>query len=205
MQTESDGARYSDLVRQIAAGDASGVEQLYRELRRLIRGKFLANFSRISDGYSFEDSLHETLLIVLEAIRTGQLRDPERLPGFVRTVARRQAVAKIRTITAGRKRMWVPVEIRSPLTPEARLSGMERSASLRDALDRLSLRDREILERFYLKEQPAGQICAEMQLTGTQFRLYKSRAIAKCSHLIVTRPAEKRPFSRPAPAELHIA
>ena len=43
----------------------------------------------------------------------------------------------------------------------------------------LSERDRDILIRFYLKEQPQEQICKEMALTETQFRLLKSRAKAK--------------------------
>ncbi len=39
--------------------------------------------------------------------------------------------------------------------------------------------DREILTRFYLHEQPLQQICDEMHLTDTQFRLLKSRAKAR--------------------------
>jgi RNA polymerase sigma-70 factor (ECF subfamily) len=46
-------------------------------------------------------------------------------------------------------------------------------------LRELSERDREILVRFYLKEEPQEQICREMSLTETQFRLLKSRAKAK--------------------------
>jgi DNA-directed RNA polymerase specialized sigma24 family protein len=50
-------------------------------------------------------------------------------------------------------------------------------------LARLKVRDREILERFYYGEQAAEQICSEMHLTPTQFRLYKSRAIARCGDI----------------------
>jgi RNA polymerase sigma-70 factor (ECF subfamily) len=44
-------------------------------------------------------------------------------------------------------------------------------------------RDREVLIRFYLNEQPATQICREMALTETQFRLIKSRAKARFGEL----------------------
>jgi DNA-directed RNA polymerase specialized sigma24 family protein len=47
-------------------------------------------------------------------------------------------------------------------------------------LRRLGARDREILEKFYFEQQAPDQICDEMKLTPTQFRLYKSRAIARC-------------------------
>ena len=43
----------------------------------------------------------------------------------------------------------------------------------------LSSRDREILTRFYLQEESQEQICREMKLTDTQFRLLKSRAKAR--------------------------
>jgi DNA-directed RNA polymerase specialized sigma24 family protein len=50
---------------------------------------------------------------------------------------------------------------------------------MKSALSALSKRDRDILIRFYLKEQPQEQICREMSLSETQFRLLKSRAKAK--------------------------
>jgi RNA polymerase sigma-70 factor (ECF subfamily) len=50
-------------------------------------------------------------------------------------------------------------------------------------LKSIAPRDREILIRFYLWEQPAEQICGEMGLTDTQFRLLKSRAKARFGEL----------------------
>jgi len=44
-------------------------------------------------------------------------------------------------------------------------------------------RDREILTRFYLDEQTQEQICEDMNLTETQFRLLKSRAKARFGEL----------------------
>jgi DNA-directed RNA polymerase specialized sigma24 family protein len=57
----------------------------------------------------------------------------------------------------------------------------------------LSARDREVLTRFYLHEQSQEQICREMNLTGTQFRLMKSRAKARFGEL-GRRRLEKRNF-----------
>ena len=47
----------------------------------------------------------------------------------------------------------------------------------------ISRRDREILTRFYLQEQTQEQICSEMKLSETQFRLLKSRAKARFGEL----------------------
>ena len=57
----------------------------------------------------------------------------------------------------------------------------------------LTPRDREILLRFYLDEQSRDQICAEMGLTETQFRLLKSRAKARIREVAQKALARKRP------------
>ena len=46
----------------------------------------------------------------------------------------------------------------------------------RALLRRLDTLDQELLERFYLREEPAEQIQREMRLTETSYRLRKSRA-----------------------------
>ncbi len=55
----------------------------------------------------------------------------------------------------------------------------QRIELARSVLGMMSERDREILTRFYLSEQTQEQICDEMDLTETQFRLLKSRAKAR--------------------------
>jgi DNA-directed RNA polymerase specialized sigma24 family protein len=48
-----------------------------------------------------------------------------------------------------------------------------------EVLRSLSRRDRDILTRFYLHEQSPEEICQDMGLSETQFRLLKSRAKAR--------------------------
>ena len=59
----------------------------------------------------------------------------------------------------------------------------QRADMINRVLGELSERDREILTRFYLLEQSQDQICSEMALTETQFRLLKSRAKARFGEL----------------------
>jgi DNA-directed RNA polymerase specialized sigma subunit len=56
-------------------------------------------------------------------------------------------------------------------------------AVVKKVLEKLCERDRDILIRFYYKEQDSEHICREMHLTATQFRLFKSRALVKCCEL----------------------
>lgn len=76
-----------------------------------------------------------------------------------------------------------PVHVRSGGAPEERSLADERRGLVETVLAGVGPRDREILTRFYLREQTQEQICTEMGLTETQFRLLKSRAKARFAEL----------------------
>jgi RNA polymerase sigma-70 factor (ECF subfamily) len=167
------------LVQQIKAGSDEGMEQLYRLFSRGIR----YYLCRQLGPQELEDKVHDTFLIVVNAIKRGDLREPERLMGFVRTVVRRQVAAYIEQAVHTRREQ---AELETGISVADRSQNPEQSAIIKQkaelmksALDSLSKRDRDILIRFYLQEQPQEQICREMSLTETQFRLLKSRAKAK--------------------------
>jgi RNA polymerase sigma-70 factor (ECF subfamily) len=67
--------------------------------------------------------------------------------------------------------------------PEQKAMFSQRTDLINRVLGELSQRDREILTRFYLLEQSQDQICSEMALSETQFRLLKSRAKARFGEL----------------------
>jgi DNA-directed RNA polymerase specialized sigma24 family protein len=67
--------------------------------------------------------------------------------------------------------------------PEQSLLSRQRAEIARRVFRGVSERDREILRRFYLLEQPQELICAEMGLSYNQFRLLKSRAKARFGKL----------------------
>jgi RNA polymerase sigma-70 factor (ECF subfamily) len=170
---------WSVLVEQIKAGEDAGMEQLYKLFSRGIR----YYLCRQLGPQELEDKVHDTFLIVVNAIRKGDLREPERLMGFVRTVVRRQVAAYIEQAVHNRREQ---ADLESGIAVADRTQNPEQEAIIRQkaelmksALDALSQRDRDILVRFYLQEQTQEQICREMSLTETQFRLLKSRAKAK--------------------------
>lgn len=166
---------WAGVVGSIQARDGGGMEVLYTAMA----GSVPAMMGMTGGSRSREDDLHEVLITVIEAIQQGTIREPARLMGFIRTVARRQAVAQIRSNIAHRSRFKDGAEIAPSreLSPEERFA---RTEHLESVLKRLQPRDREILLRFYLKEQSPERICLDMELTPTQFRLYKSRALSRC-------------------------
>jgi RNA polymerase sigma-70 factor, ECF subfamily len=178
METTPD---WAGVVGKIRENDGRGMEDLYAAIAGSVPAMLRASIPA-GAPQTLEDDVHEILLVVLEAIQGGNLREPARLMGFVRTVTRRQAVAHIRGNIAHRRRFRRGAEIapsHDP-SPEEKFARRER---LDVVLKRLRSRDREILLRFYFHDQPAGQICLEMGLTPTQFRLFKSRALARCFKL----------------------
>ncbi|MGH9631652.1 MAG: RNA polymerase sigma factor [Bryobacteraceae bacterium] len=174
---------WSELVGKIQAGDQAGMEELYRLFTRGIRFYLCRQLGQ----QELEDKVHDTFVIVVQAIRRGDLREPERLMGFVRTVVRRQVAAHIDQAVQNRRDQAdidtgiAVADVKA--NPEDTVIGREKAEIMVKVLRSLSSRDREILTRFYLHEQSQEQICSAMNLTDTQFRLLKSRAKARFGDL----------------------
>jgi RNA polymerase sigma-70 factor (ECF subfamily) len=173
----------STLVGRIRTGKTDGLEELYRLFSKGIR----FYLCRQLGPQELDDKVHDTFVVVVQAIRRGELREPERLMGFVRTIVRRLVAAHIDQVVHTRRDQMdleLTMRIADPAeNPEETAMFRERSELIQWVLDELPVRDREILTRFYLQEEGQDQICSEMDLTDTQFRLLKSRAKARFGEL----------------------
>jgi RNA polymerase sigma-70 factor, ECF subfamily len=188
--------KWDELVRRIKLGEQDAVEELYRHFYGGIR-LFLC---RHLGAQELEDKVHDTFLIVLTAIQRGDLRDPARLTAFVRTVVRRQVANHIGGVIHER-RDCVDAEagaeylIDDGESPEERVIAIEKVALMRELLDQVDDRDRELLVRFYLHEHRVEDICADLRITSDQFRLLKSRAKIRFGEL-GRRVLARRAFSK---------
>ena len=85
---------------------------------------------------------------------------------FVRTVLYRQLNRAIGQVIQRRDRSGELEETAHmaavELTPEQRAIAGQKVTLMKDVLREMSDRDFEILSRFYLREQPPEQVCAEM-------------------------------------------
>lgn len=172
-----------DLVRRIQANEDAAMEELYRVFSRGIR----FYLCRQLGPQDLDDRMHDCFLVVIQAIRKGELREPERLMGFVRTIVRRQIAGQI-DVNVQTRRQQVDLDATGPLSdrgsnPEIQAIGRQEEQIAATVLKGISRRDREILTRFYLHEESQEKICKEMSLTETQFRLLKSRAKARFGEL----------------------
>lgn len=177
------GRNWLALVESIQRNEQNGMEELYRVFSRGVR----FYLCRQLGPQDLDDKVHDTFLIVVQAIAKGELREPERLMGFVRTVVRRQVAAQIDRAVQTRREQ---AELASGAaisdhreTPEEAAISRQHEEVAEAVLKGISERDREILTRFYLMEQTQEEICEEMRLSETQFRLLKSRAKARFGEL----------------------
>jgi RNA polymerase sigma-70 factor (ECF subfamily) len=182
----NDDAAYAELVElvgRIRDGRTDGMAELYQLFSKGIR----FYLCRQLGPQEIDDKIHDTFVVVVQAIRKGELREPQRLMGFVRTIVRRQVAAHIDRVVHSRREqneLDSGVRVADPRgNPEETAMFRQRNALIKQVLGELSKRDREILTRFYLHEQSQEQICGEMALSETQFRLLKSRAKARFGEL----------------------
>jgi RNA polymerase sigma-70 factor (ECF subfamily) len=168
---------WKEVVAGIEREDRASGETLYAVFSHGVR--YL--MARQLGWKDVDDRVHDVFLIVLDAIRHGQLREPDKLMGFVQTIVKRQIVANIRlAVRSRRTEAYIDISVPDAHDdPEQNAAWRERVALMKTALLTLTVRDRELLTRFYLYDQTEPRICKEMRLTTTQFRLYKSRAKQK--------------------------
>jgi len=182
-ETSDVHAGWVELVERIRLEKIDGMEELYQLFSRGIR----FYLCRQLGPQELDDKVHDTFVVVVQAIRRGELREPERLMGFVRTIVRRQVAAHIDKVVHNRREQAEfdsTVRVPDPRgNPEEAAIFHQRIGLIRQVLGELAERDREILTRFYIDEQGQDQICMEMGLTETQFRLLKSRAKARFGEL----------------------
>lgn len=168
----------ADLVLRIRSGDPRAEEEL---------------ISRFGDGLSFllrrwtrghsdaEDLYQETFRLALEKIRRGEVRDPDRLAGFVRSLARNLSIEHYRKAArrgAREEDLEVAIESSAPETGQlGQLLRKEKIALVRRLLEELgSDRDRKVLFRFYIAEEDKESIRCDLGLTAPEFNLVLFRA-----------------------------
>jgi RNA polymerase sigma-70 factor, ECF subfamily len=185
-------SNWPGLVERIRARDPSAMEELYKMFSTGIR--FL--LYRQLGPQDLDDKVHDVFVIITEAICNGELREPDRLMGYVHTVVRRQVASHIdRAIHLRRNR--VDVDFQESVSdkrpdPEREAINRETLGLAMRVLQSIPKRDREVLTRFYLNEESVDEICQNMGLSETQFRLIKSRAKARFGELGKRRLAIRR-------------
>lgn len=182
------------LVERIRQGDREAEAELV-EGYRLGLSYLLRKVT--GDPVLSEDLQQETFGVVLRRIRNGELREPEKLSGFIRQTAKNLAIMERRR--SGR--MEGSEEIESETGPEdpgetqlGRVLRQEEEGLVRRVLSELrSDRDRLLLYRYYIAEHAKEEICRDLGLSSLNFNLVLFRARERFRKLV--EEAEDRRFA----------
>jgi RNA polymerase sigma-70 factor (ECF subfamily) len=195
---EPSNSDLADLVRRIQAGEAEAESAL---VARFSHGLLLM-LRRLAQNPALADDVHqETFALVLAKIRGGEVREPERIAGFIRGTARnvfiadRRKEARYRALDDGREEGEGarPESSFADRTPAAldRVLAQEEARQVRRLLDELRYdRDRQILLRFYLSDDGKEEICADLEIEPERFHQVLFRARERLREL--WEHAEKR-------------
>jgi len=151
--------------------------QLYLRYRRPLLQVF---HHRRIDRHAADDLLQRTFLQAIKKIRSEGLDDPGNLGGYLYRTACKLATAYWRGELSHRHendRELLTNLKDEALSLEERLDHELLAKHVRDLMDHLPVqRDREVLERFYLHEEPRTSIRESLQLTDIQFNQVLWRA-----------------------------
>lgn len=184
----------AELVHRIVSGDPAAEAELIQRFSRAL-SFLLRRLTR--DEAAAEDLYQETFRLVIEKVRGGELREPERLPGFVSSMARNLFLSSARR--SGRRQKWHgdPEATETALDPApgqlAKLLAHERAATVRQVLAELrNDRDRELLSRYYIADEAKEDICRDLDLSDLHFNRVLFRARQRYKELFETRQGAAR-------------
>jgi len=161
-------------LQRLKEGDPATEEHFARYFGELIQIKAA---SRLRSPSGADDVRQETLFRVLRNLRQGTIEHPERLGAYVNTVSNHVIQE---TFRRGRRTGEFPEgvgEIPSgEASAESSLLQVERSDLVRRALDELSDRDRELLQRIFLDDEDKDAVCKELSVSREYLRVLLHRA-----------------------------
>ena len=172
--SEEDGRFWTLLARRVEQGDADAEAELVRRFEHRIR---LMASVRLHGSDAALDVTQDTLLAVLEAMRGGSLREPDKLPAFVLGTARNVINNHLRRASRTVEVGGDPPERAAAPEPNAAAVDAVRRDLVRECLKRLNLVDCRILLLTLVEGMTPREIAPVVGLTPEVVRTRKSRAV----------------------------
>jgi RNA polymerase sigma-70 factor (ECF subfamily) len=164
-----------DLARRIAAqpnGEAGPEEaELYRRFAPRVR---LYGRRHLRDDAAAQDLAQEVLLVAIERLRAGGVRNPEEIGSFILSTARLTATTRKRTDS---RRAQLGALITMTHSVDADFVEIVDLPRLARCLNTLEAHARQVIILTYYAENTAAQIAAELGSTSGAVRIARHRAM----------------------------
>lgn len=164
----------AELARRVAGRDPAAEAALVERFAPRAR---LYGLRHLRDPAAADDLAQEVLLLTLERLRAGRVREPERLASFVLGACR----LVVRNLRRGRRRRDGLLERFTSAFPwRAELDPLLLDRQrLRDCLARLGERERSVLVLTFYAEEPARGIAARLGTSAENVRTIRHRAFGR--------------------------
>ncbi|MGA7801221.1 MAG: sigma-70 family RNA polymerase sigma factor, partial [Gammaproteobacteria bacterium] len=122
------------------------------------------------------DLMQQVMLLMIERLRAGALREPERLASFVFGICRmvvldqRRGHARRERLLATYGEALLPAETPPPNPDRGRLA---------HCLERLPERERTVLLMTFYDDMPAGELARELDMTPANVRVIRHRGLER--------------------------
>lgn len=197
----ADDGSLTRLAERVHAGERAAEAEL---VERFSHGLLLM-LRRLTRNPALADDLHqETLVLVIGKIRRGEIREPERLAGFIRSTARnlflvdRRKETRYQSLDEGDEPVPAisAVSDRPPAAALDRVLAEEETRQVRALLGELRYeRDRQLLIRFYLADDSKEEICQNLEIEPERFNQILHRARERLRELWERSDKRRRFFS----------
>lgn len=166
------------LARRIAAAgaeiDSAAETELCRRLAPRVR---LYGLRHLRDPHAAHDLMQQVVLMTLERLRAGKVREPERIVSYVLGMSR-MAVLEIRRGTWRRETL---LETYAD-TPEAVASPEPLALDadkLAGCLETLAERERMVVVMTFFADKPGDEVARELGLSAGNVRVIRHRALGR--------------------------
>lgn len=163
----------ADLVRAMSGEFAAGAEEeLCRRLGPRVR---LYGLRHLRDEQAAADLTQQVLLAMLESLRAGRVREPEKLASFVLGTCRLMVLDLRR---GARRREHLLGEYARTLQPLPAMEPLD-TARLQYCLQRLGERERTVVMLTYYEEQDRAALAESLGLSAANSRVIRHRALQR--------------------------
>ena len=183
--------RDADLVERCLQGDAAAWDELVEQYSRYVYA--IASQGYRLQGADAEDAFQEVFLRVYDRLST--LRNPDALRPWIAQLTRRVCLDRL---SSGKREE--PSEL-EPAGIDGTIDELDESFAVREAMEKLSHECREVLDRFFCRDESYRTIGAELELPAGTIASRIARCLSRLRDVLDPAPGADPAAGRKVPRD----
>ncbi|MEM8501228.1 MAG: sigma factor [Pseudomonadota bacterium] len=183
----SEAKTAASIVNRILEGSKAAEGEM---VQRYERGLKLMLLHRAGDAALADDVSQETWSLIIRKIRDGELRDHTKLAAFIVQTGKNLLLMEYRNRSKYQTVDYADIDLVDTGTSNAdtEIEEQELASTVRQLLSEMSIdRDRDLLYRFYIREESKDTLCSEYEMSQLHFNRVLHRARRRFRALLASR------------------